>query len=575
MNRVFYISIFLFVILFTSCKRYSIPQSLKDAEQMMMINRDSAYKTLTIMSKKIEGESEYSKQYYQLLLFRSADLCYIPHSSDSIVKEAIKYGKRINSNTILMQAYYCEGCFYRDKEDAEQALVYYQKALDISKGNTNYNLIGRIYNQIGYLQIFGQSYNDALSFYKKALYNFKLANDSLTIPSAIINIARVYDAQQNDSLALPYYKQAYSLANKLSDKYCSTLIAIELSGIYYTLQQYDSASSLINKTIPSKLKGKQDLAVYYLNKGKISYTDNKIDSAIFYLQESSKYADNRTKRITYNALSQIFKEDKQNYRQALSYLKECLSATDAYRKETHDEEVTRLQSLYNYTRSEKRNKELTKRNNANETIIFISIISLLSLSIVMLLYRHKSTKKRELQKRVIDKLRLQHEASQEYMTEKDKEITELRKQKECNEEKITSLVTLLEVKSDKLRLEAKQNDKRWTIFRESDVYRTFHKILEENKATGEELKRQETVIKEEIDKLFDDFGIRLQECFPYISKQQIRICYLIKAEFSPTEMSTILSVGKQAVSNIRYRMTKNFFSGIDTTKTIDEFIHDF
>lgn len=541
-----------------------------------MTNPDSAYKILHNMKDQMLNETRYTQMYYQLLLFRSEDLCCIPHRTDSIIRKIMNDGEMNGDKRLLMSAYYCMGCYYRDKHDAQQALIFYQKALDSSEKSKDYALIARIYSQMGHLQLSGYSYEQALPLYQKALYYFKLANDSLTIPSAIVDLAHVYEIQHQYNAALSYYKEAYTTANSLYNKSISSNIDLDLINLYYKLRKYDSAKMLLSSIQESSFSLDRDKSAYYLQKGYLYRIDNKTDSAVHYLNKAAQYGRTKIKNKAYRALCELYC-NKNNSNLALKYALLNIDTMQRERMEASDEEIAQLQSLYNYSRVEEKSRKLTEKNKTNETTIFLLTVVMLSLCLVGLHYRHKDVQRREIQRKVIEKLKEQYKTSREYITAKEKEIERLREQKNIDEKLLSAKTAMLQIEADKSVYNSKWSEKAWKMFRESDVYNSFHHAVSKNEITcnHDAIRKHFNAIKEQIDLIFDDFGQRLQEYCPDISKQQIKICYLIKAEFSPSEMGIILFVGKQAISNIRSRMAKKFFSGINTSKTFDEFIHDF
>jgi hypothetical protein len=538
---------------------------------MLMSNPDSAYHLLKNMSDAASKEDDYEQMCYDLLLFRAEDLCYLPHHNTLTIQRIITYATTHHDKNLLMQAYYCMGCLYRDKDDAQQALIHFQKSLDNSEGSSNYDFIARIYRQMGHLQILGYSYEEALPLYQKALHYFKLADDRWAIPDALTDIAHIYDIQHNYHIALNYSREAYRKAYTLSDKSKYDVIAIELSEYYYKLGLYDSTKSVLGNIAIDKIKKSQDKAIFYLQKGYISYLDNHVDSAITYFEKAARYGENRTKRGAYSVLCELYRNED-NTSQALKYALLSQEAAEKEEKENHNQEVTQLQSLYNYNRTEVKNKILADKNKEKERIIFIMSLTLLSFCIGALLYRQQMRRKRELQNRMLEKLNEQNKMSREYINKKEQEIEELKKKSESNTNPVMALK--LQRENDKSKADIRWSEEIWHTFRAEKIYREFHDIIR-NEERPNCIAAYFEKIREKIDLYFDNFGQRLQEYDPDVSRQQLRICYLIKAEFTPVEMSAILHVGKQAVSNIRKRMAQRYFNGITNGKTIDEFIHDF
>lgn len=577
-KKIFTITILFPIILLISCQKRSLPFILVHAEKLLMINPDSAYHLLSRVENQMKEEPESAQMYYQLILFRARDLCYIPHKNSFIISRVIDYYHKKEDDDHLMQAYYCMGCIYRDWHDAPHALSYYQRALDISGKSNNYSIIARIYNQIGQLEFDGYGHELAMSSFKKAFVYFKRSNDSLTIPYAIVDIGKTYEMQNNDKMALIYYLWGYNIAKKQINKSRMAAISLDLAALYMNLNMHEKARYFLNSSFNSHaIKYSQNWASYYINKGMLYSSDNKLDSAVYFFKHGASIGDTFSKEASYNALYQIYKY-RSNMSEALKYSELYNKMMDINRDNSHAKEMIRMQSLYNYDRTERKNQQLVIDNQRKERTIAELVALIFILFVIILFYRQRNIKKRNQRNKSISELTKQYKESQEFIDKNNNEIELLKRQLVENMNNMTeSHIAALEMNNAKALNSIQDNERIWKSFRRSQIYFTIHSMVEvgDLKCSYSELDDYLKKLKDTIDLYFDHFGQRLLAYYPLITSTEMTLCYLIKAEVQLINMSVFLSLSKQSITNIRSRMNKKCFEGAKTTKEFDLFIHDF
>ena len=65
--------------------------------------------------------------YYWLLAVKASDKCYVPHTSDSLMKAVVHYYENHGTPAQRMEAYYYLGSVYRDMQDAPRALNFFNR----------------------------------------------------------------------------------------------------------------------------------------------------------------------------------------------------------------------------------------------------------------------------------------------------------------------------------------------------------------------------------------------------------------------------------------------------------------
>lgn len=164
---------------------------------------DSALLCLSSLDSSIMNEPENIRMYHALLKIKAKDKLYIPHESDSLLKSIVQYYEGYGTPDQLMEAYYYLGSAYRDMGDAPRAVRAFQDAADIGKDSKRYDILGRVYEQMGYRLAYQGLYDEALEAYRKS-YEYKMYDKGKGEVIALRNIARIYNCQAR-------YRQCYIL----------------------------------------------------------------------------------------------------------------------------------------------------------------------------------------------------------------------------------------------------------------------------------------------------------------------------------------------------------------------------
>lgn len=209
---------------------------------------------------------------------------YTPFTSDSTMKEVVAFYDRHGSASERMKAHYLLGCVYRDLGEAPQALQCYHDATDCAdtlSRDCEYELLFRVYSQMGEIFYNQEDYYDCLDSYTMASRYALKAGDSV---QAIIN--RFLRSNAYDKMNMPDSSLRIRLeASKAFDQiHQPELSAQVLGGVFATLieqgrlhaaanymKKYEVASGYFNKQGEIE-EGRE---IYYYYKGLyFLYTDS-------------------------------------------------------------------------------------------------------------------------------------------------------------------------------------------------------------------------------------------------------------------------------------------------------------
>ncbi|WP_278623256.1 hypothetical protein [Parabacteroides gordonii] len=569
-------------ILFSCISNVSYPEAMQKAIRCMEECPDSARIYLSLLDSTIQLEPEETRMYYGLLTTKAQDKKYIRHKSDSLMKKVVRFYESHGDKEKLMEAYYYLGSVYRDMRDAPRAVAAFQQAADVGENSQRYDILGRIYSQMGTLLAYQSLYEDALKIYKISYaYNLKReAGPGLVY--ALRDQGRMYEALNQPDSAEYYYQAAYEKAFELNNQRVINAISTELGFFYLDLGKIDSAKNVFSR-IPAF---KQD-AIYLQTLARSYQLTSQPDSAEFYylktLQEGIQNQNIYLKSNSYEALAKL-EANKGNYHSAFDYAQKSMKLEDSIKKTTRTEAIGKINALYNYQHTEKENQQLLLENEQQQNHNFLLIICILVLVIVATLYisRLKTQKQidREQQKQLLQLKEEQYNNSLAYILENKKKIAELESLLQQTEgekdtikkQLILSQKELLEASNQKAQKAQNEKDLLELSLRKSDIYQLFHQAVhQDNRSITEESWKE---LQKIIDTTYNRFTEQLYALHPQISENELRICYLIKIQIPIKGIARILLLTQGAISNSRARLYKKIHRTEGNGEMLDKFILD-
>lgn len=569
-------------ILFSCVSNVSYPDAMQKAIRCMEECPDSARIYLSLLDSTIQLEPEETRMYYGLLTTKAQDKKFIRHKSDSLMKKVVRFYESYDDKEKLMEAYYYLGSVYRDMRDAPRAIAAFQQAADVGENSQRYDVLGRIYSQMGTLLAYQSLYEDALKIYKISYaYNLKReAGPGLVY--ALRDQGRMYESLNQPDSAEYYYQVAYEKAFEINDQRAINVISPEFGHVYLNLGELDSAKKVFSR-IP-KLK---DDAIYLQMLAKFYKLTSQPDSAqSYYLQALQKGKENQNiylKSTSYEALAEL-EAQKGNYHSAFDYAQRSMKLEDSIKKITRTEAIGKINALYNYQHTEKENQKLLLENEQQQNHNFLLIICILVLVIVATLYisRLKTQKRidREQQKQLLQLKEEQYNNSLAYIQENKKKIAELESLLQQTEgekdtikkQLILSQKELLEASNQKAQKAQNEKDLLELSLRKSDIYQLFHQAVhQDNRSITEETWKE---LQKIIDTTYNRFTEQLYALHPQISENELRICYLIKIQIPVKGIAKILLLTQGAISNSRARLYKKIHRTEGNGEMLDKFILD-
>lgn len=552
----------------------SYPPPLVEAARLSEYEAERALPLLEALADSLDRLDEEGRVYYDLLRVRVNDKLNIRATSDSLIRRVTAFYERYGDPDKLTLAYYYRGRVCSDLNDALQAVEYYRKAIEASKGTKQYLLLSKIYSQLGEALEYQNIYEEAIPYYRKAYDYTLLSKDSVTLSLPIRDIAAIYNALGKNDSALIYYKKAYETAIITRNRPRALEILVEMSAAYRDLGDFPNAFAPLFVSLEDSVDRNMNPTYYSL--GKLYLLTGKLDSADYWMNRVRLGDDVYIDSEVYNYLGQI-KLLRKDYERSAYYYSLYQQRQDSIAKIDDSEEIRRMKSLYDYNLQKQENKRLEMKNEQGKVIIFqilsvgFSILSLLGFLLVL-----SERKKKRLENKIENLRQEQYRKSLEYIEKNQQKIQELedslrKARQESASPEAQSLIALdkgvLEASTRVAELSQEKRKLMEKGLAESKIYAKFH----DSSAKIEEEDWKE--LRCEIDKRYDMTNRLIALC-PKLSQLELRVCYLVKIHVKATDMSRLLDHSLTGISSIRYRLYAKLTGEKGSAKKLDKFILD-
>ncbi len=592
---------------------------LAQAENCMYAYPDSALHILEKMTPpKVTDKYQYAT--WCLLVSQAKIKNYVELESDSLISISYKYFQQKEDPQRKALAGYLEGIYYNDeKHDAETALKCYLEAATEIEKTEDYQLAHLIHAEIGHIYAYRSLVDYATSAYQKAYDFAKLSNNKRYIALSLSYIGRAYSIKPDMDKAINYYEAAIKIAKEADDKQLLTPgILNELASVHVRIQ--NNKQALIYALEALHTNKENESLQNYLTVGNI-YRQLKInDSAQYYLDRAATSDNIYTACGAYQSLYYLNRTIPQNYAKAMTYCDKFYTYIDSITKIKHGKEIIAMKEKYDH---EKLLNEKKTLQIENEQIIrnnlYILLFIVIVIACLIFLYQRKLIQKERTIQMQEEQLRIYslriHENEMQ-MAQNRVHIMQLSEQLAANE---GLHETMMEQQNGLNELKKRnENLQKETILLQQNMAEysqnmqgklktqltSFDAIAEENSRlrNREEflckllipyIKPLDSLIKspkqltivqwaeveENINKLYNNFTLRLKEQFPSFTNNDLQVCCLIKLRISVSNMAEILNISPASVSKrkqrIKEQIIKELGDSFDKSQLIDIWIWEY
>ena len=260
------------------------------------------------------------------------------------------------------------GVIYSLKEDEDQSIEYYLKALESFEVISHYRQLSRVNLNLGIVYRNKNMMNQADYFFDQSLYYSKLSKDK-----DIENIHEGLDENKRSSHK-KNIEAALKALSSIDNKKESRLAAIiyhDLSENYISNGQYELAEEAALKAVEAKTSSKftQNLDYTYYLLGKAQIKSNKTDAGIESLKRAISLTNKEELKIEmYDNLIEGYKSQQQ-YNKALDYALTRNRLSDSIDSVTERGNIAEITAKFRNARQEKEIVELKQLNQEQELLI--------------------------------------------------------------------------------------------------------------------------------------------------------------------------------------------------------------
>jgi len=259
------------------------------------------------------------------------------------------------------------GNIYRDRGNYSEALDWYLQSLQIkiSIGNRkgqaiSFLNIGNIYRQQGLFEQAGENYAEALSLYEEF-------EDDLNIAKCYNNLGLVQAQMGNSQLALEEHRKALAIRQEIEDSYGLSNSYGNIGSILGELKQHTNAREYFTKALElkEKLLDSRGISISCSNIGSTFLKQKQYNMASEFftrgLQVAADIGARDLEAICMYQFSELF-EARENYKQALDYLKKYLKIKDNLFSEDSREKIAVLSVKFGTERKQMEADNFRQKN---------------------------------------------------------------------------------------------------------------------------------------------------------------------------------------------------------------------
>ncbi len=529
-KNILFILTILLLLACTACYRSTrhVTEHLSQAEELIWTAPDSALHLLESISasRHLTGKEQAD---YALLLSLAQYRCYIPVSSDSLINLAIEYYKDKNDADKKGAAFYVKGCILEEyTKDIPNALLAYKEAEMCIPDMNEKRYVARIYSSLGYINKKSFHFDPAKEYYQKAVQANIDGKDTVAYASNLLNLSTLYYTLHQADSANRCINTLIDIADSLNDLDLQVKIYNNIANRKIFEKNYAEAEKYLIHAIrlssphfPDKLSlGLANLYAYTGQKEKADSLFTHLLSCPDLLVRSNSYLD---------LLNYFLASHPQEH----SYLNHYIALTDSIYKENRAEEVGKIQQKYD--------NEVLARTNDQLYFkwILISVVGSLICIIAVTFLQKKWRKANALQKQI------------EELEEKKKVLTSSSQENERYVIQISELESQInDLKNEKRRLKYFINKtKESKKDKEDDYSSIFKTYLSITKDKTYDKERERDNLRQWLNLTNQNFTDKLIKHYPVLSKsnQLMDVCCLTALNLSIEDIATLLGIGERTV----------------------------
>lgn len=570
------------VLLFISCRQDNRYETIiSNTESIIEENPDSALAILNRLDSNKSAFDEPLMMRFEMLKASAQNTAYIPFHTDSVAKVFTSYYDKVGNSNQKVMAHYLLGCAYRDIGDSPQTMKCFIDAVELADTTSNdcdYNLLSKVYGQLGMLYIDQELGDEALRALKQAEKYALLGKDTLMAIMCISQQSLVYEMRSDLSQIISNVEYASGLYKKYGyDAEAASALGTAIQALVLS-KEYSKARKYINRYEKESgffdsdgniIKGKEQ---YYYIKG-LYYLGIKSDSAEYMFRKELRTADGLYEKMSaVYGLHEYYTENV-NKDSLLKYSEILVELKDSVSNAKSTESIRKMASLYRYSHIQKSAEKDREKAEWYRLVLVVSVVlSLLGIIICVLLVMYLRIKDIN-RKKDMEALKGKYGTMLDLLNKEKAELERLKDDKilkskiiEDKEKYILEMNKIIsDLKSELSFIDCKNRDNIDKLIRKESVYIKFEKYANIGKQPSE---ADWHLMKGVFDDLFPQFKLFLSRHTP-LKEEEYRLCILVRLCFSPKTIQFFLGISSSYVSIMRRRLCLKIFEFEGSPKEFD------
>lgn len=536
--------------LLSSCTEKATFDILDRAESYMEMHPDSALLLLKHIShpEKLRGKQRAD---YALLLTQARDKnCLDSLQSDSLIEFAVDYYKSRDDAVKAGKSFFYYGKVVALQGRDTLAMQAYLDALAQLEKTDEYKLQGLIHEHIGRINGDRKMHDMALENYRRAVYCYQKARDTLGIAYMYRDIAWIYEGRHEPDSVRRYVDLGIAALNgdSLSPAFPSLM---QLKGVMESNSGNYSEAVRCFQTAIRNERGETSVIYYYTSLGGDSYAkQGRIDEAEKCFQTMSSLNRGDMQFGGYYYLYLLEKRRGQ-YKKALSFKEKSDSLLQVVQDERLQSGIRKLQQEYEVEKL-RLEKEVLRKGKQMQLLGGIVLLVFLASAGAFFVYKILVRRKYLYEKRLYEAMRLHKEvvsANEKTIEEYQSQIENLKQTGTLAEDTFKEQIGKLE---QEIQILVNENQEA----RENSYVggRTVLKQLRGHLLVVENMTLEE---KQQLfaymDLLFDNFATHLRNEYK-LKDGYLLLATFMKLGFSFEELMTVFDCGPEAVRKRKQRL---------------------
>ena len=559
MNKFATILIAIISFLCISCKDNSLLSKMDQIKTVGDENPALALKMLDSIYVDARNASEYALMKYDLLKIRLEDKSYIPHTSNRVIENLVKYFEDNGTIKDKQEAYYYAGSVYRDLDDTPRGIENFYKSIEAvrDKRECDSIILRNAYSNLYYLFVNVQDYNNALKMAQME-YSISKAINNTTI-NTMNQITNAYIDLNMNKEGLRYLNETFNLLKDKKYAKEDNFIFLVLYN-YSNLKLKDKANECYNLIKKRKLKRmdafvRNILGNYYMLIGQQDSAIACYESIIN--EKKNEYAMYDTSKKLFHIYSENGNKDK-----AIKYGAEFVRMSEKLDLAKNSELAATVNNKYKYHLDQSRMQKMESERTMYLRIAIIIGFSavLLTLAFVIFYMRKKNiTLRRQLaltdslnsvkaQMRDIKKNTLLKEqqlaSAQSEIAAKEQKMKEISEELQHNEQ-------LLETTQKRLNDKMKQSEQLMQMLHKAELEDSASDVVEAVRKSAEGKKKLSATewqqLYSAVNSLYPDFKDSLVSRDGNLSEQQMQMCYLMRIGLTGPQINNVVDISRTTV----------------------------